>query len=115
NSVQPYCRFAIITMQTMPTVSCSHRFARQVVSMTEVCVSVFCMPSVIVPSFGLLSHLDLPGPAPPVCSDVQPSTPGALLSLSSSFAPGHRRLFSRKPFADRDDEHGADRGRAPVQ
>ena len=25
NSVQPYCRLAIITMQTMPKTSCSHR------------------------------------------------------------------------------------------
>src|SRR6266852_708788 len=27
NSVQPYCRFAIIAMQTMPTASCTHRYA----------------------------------------------------------------------------------------
>ena len=25
NSVQPYCRLAIITMQTMPMISCSQR------------------------------------------------------------------------------------------
>src|SRR3954465_7505292 len=28
NSVQPYCRFAIITMQTTPMASCTQRFAR---------------------------------------------------------------------------------------
>src|SRR4051794_10381354 len=28
NSVQPYCRFAIMTMQTTPTASCTQRFAR---------------------------------------------------------------------------------------
>src|SRR5437660_6616529 len=28
NSVQPYCRFAIITMQMMPTISCVHGWAK---------------------------------------------------------------------------------------
>src|SRR6476646_10221788 len=27
NSVQPYCRLAIITMQMMPKTSCAHRYA----------------------------------------------------------------------------------------
>src|SRR5258708_19436155 len=27
NSVQPYCRFAIMAMQMMPTASCTHRYA----------------------------------------------------------------------------------------
>src|ERR671930_563175 len=40
NSVQPYCRLAIITMQMMPNTSCIHRVASEVAA-SEVVASDF--------------------------------------------------------------------------
>src|ERR1700722_16100812 len=53
NSVQPYCRFAIIAMQTMPIASCSQRkFLPSAIG-----VAVGCVVAIMVPPPGALLFL----------------------------------------------------------
>src|SRR5258705_6884466 len=57
-SVQPYCKFAIITMQMMPKISCPQRVASDAVARTPivlVVVDIF-LPSLLV-SYFLISFV----------------------------------------------------------
>src|SRR5258707_8689369 len=51
NRVQPYCRFAIIAMQTMPMTSCIHRYEAGLVIVLKpaACASLLINSSFVVP------------------------------------------------------------------
>src|SRR5205809_7235508 len=69
NRVQPYCRFAIIAMQTMPMTSCSHRYeAGLVILLSASAVASVCINS----SFFV-----------PLCSDV-PGEPRSSAPLAAA-------------------------------
>src|ERR1700694_4029621 len=67
NSVQPYCRFAIIAMQTMPITSCIHRYeAGLVIGLSPAASASLRISSSISDSFGTHGVGPLQQ-APPAC------------------------------------------------
>src|SRR5205085_957634 len=101
NSVHPYCRFAIIVMQTMPKISCHQRPARTPFASVAMFTPPLCR---FAPAGRGLCGRSLPGQA------LQP----AILLRGVGRHLG-RTLACGKPFTERDHQHEAERGGDQLQ